>query len=169
MVAKFDNVDKIKEMEQYVGDICLELSDDFGVLVEPNFDLHGDHLWVALKIPEGTNIVFNDDLDSKLNAVGSRIVDYLEIEKFKGFEYKIRYTVKGPFYYFGKKRRFRDIIPIAAKWTNRYEHGESTLLWDRDNCRNAPHWNLSNIEVPEKYKIDKVVLKTISIILDTKD
>ena len=131
MITKFDNASKIKDMEKYVDDICLELEDDFLVSAEPHFDLHGDYLYVDLKILEGRSIKFNDDIDNRLNEVASRIVDYLKMEKFKGFNYKVKYYIKRPFYYTGNKDRFSKIIDIASKWSNRYEQDYDYPLWNR--------------------------------------
>lgn len=138
MIAKFDNIDKIKDMQQNIDDICLELEDDLPVDVEPHFDKHGDYLWIDVKIKKDSSqenryITFNDELDSKLKEVGERIVAYLKIEKYKGFEFKVKYKVKAPFHYKGSKGRFTDIIKKSTEWTEKYDMDSDYPLMDIDN------------------------------------
>jgi len=130
MAAKYDNIEKIKEMEQLVDDICLELEDDLSVEVKPYFTKEQDRLSLDIKIPQSKSIKYSSDIDSLLVGVSERIKDYLKAEKLN-FDYIIKYRVKGPLFYNGNAGRFgTEIIPTAKTYSSRYEDGDNPL-WNR--------------------------------------
>ena len=125
MVAKYDNLDKIKNVEETVDEICIELGDSHMKAV-PHFDIHQDYLSIMIKPEDKYKLIFSDELLFQLTEVSERIIDYLKIEKYKGFKYKIEYKVKGPFYYYGNEGRFKELIEKAEKYDRDYR-GESPI------------------------------------------
>lgn len=158
MIAKFSNVNKIKEMESYVDDICLEIEDDFPVDVDPDFSIHGDHLGISIKVQEGRKLIFSDDLNSRLEDVSERIKDYLKMEKYK-LDYKISYMVKGQenFYYYGDKGRFKEIIKAADEYDRNYD---KEALWiSRYKCLDV--YRLSGISRSDIFKLYPEDMRTL--------
>ena len=139
MVAKYDNIEKIKEMEQLVDDICLELEDELPVDVKPYFSKEQDHLSLDIKIGEGRTLLYSSDVNSLLTDVAERIKDYLKSEKLN-FNYIIKYRVEGPLFYNGSAGRFgTEIIPAAKEYSNRYDEDTDKALWNR-------HYKTLNVE-----------------------
>ncbi len=130
MAAKYDNIEKIKEMEQLVDDICLELEDDLSVEVKPYFTKEQDRLSLDIKIPQSKSIKYSSDIDSLFVGVSERIKDYLKAEKLN-FDYIIKYRVKGPLFYNGNAGRFgTEIISTAKTYSSRYDDTDRPL-WNR--------------------------------------
>jgi hypothetical protein len=139
MVAKYDNIEKIKEMEQLVDDICLELEDELPVDVKPYFSKEQDHLSLDIKIGEGRTLLYSSDVNSLLTDVAERIKDYLKSEKLN-FNYIIKYRVEGPLFYNGSAGRFgTEIISAAKEYSNRYDEDTDKALWNR-------HYKTLNVE-----------------------
>ena len=131
MVAKYDELEKVKEVQQLVDDICLELEDELPVDVKPYFSKEQDHLSLDIRIGESRNLVYSSDVDSLLNDVAGRIQDYLKEEKYN-FNYTINYKVKGPLFYNGNAGRFgTEIIPNAEEYSRRYDEDSQFAVWNR--------------------------------------
>jgi hypothetical protein len=131
MVAKYDHLEKVKEVQQLVDDICLELEDELPVDVKPYFSKEQDYLSLDVKVGESRNIVYSSDVDSLLNDVAGRIQDYLKGEKYN-FNYTIKYKVKGPLFYNGNAGRFgTEIIPAAEEYSRREGEDNDKPLWNR--------------------------------------
>ena len=130
IAAKYDELGKVKEVEQYVDDICLELEDELPVDVKPYFSKEQDYLSLDVKVGESRNLVYSSDVDSLLNDVAERIKDYLKEEKYN-FNYSIKYKVKGPLFYNGNAGRFgNEIIDAAEEYSRRYDDTDKPL-WNR--------------------------------------
>jgi hypothetical protein len=131
MIAKYDELEKVKEVQQLVDDICLELEDELPVDVKPYFSKEQDYLSLDVKVGESRNLVYSNDVDSLLNDVAERIKDYLKEEKYN-FNYIIKYKVKGPLFYNGRNGRFGDeIIEAAKEYSSRYDEDTDKPLWSR--------------------------------------
>lgn len=131
MAAKYDELEKVKEVQQLVDDICLELEDELPVDVKPYFSKEQDYLSLDVKVGESRNLVYSSDVDSLLNDVAGRIQDYLKEEKYK-FNYTINYKVKGPLFYNGNAGRFgTEIIPNAEEYSRRYDEDSQFAVWNR--------------------------------------
>jgi hypothetical protein len=131
IAAKYDELGKVKEVEQYVDDICLELEDELPVEVKPYFSKEQDFLSLDIKVGESRNLNYSSDIDSLLNDVASRIKDYLKEEKYN-FNYIIKYRVKGPLFYNGNAGRFgTELIPAAAEYSRRHDEDTDKPLWNR--------------------------------------
>ena len=183
MIAKYDYIKKIKEVEQYVSDICIEIEDEIPVKVTSSFDNQQDYLNLNIKKRDDRKIIFTDKIDFLFNDVSNRIKDYLKSENYN-FNYKIIYAVKGPFWYKGNAGRFAtEIIPAAKDYSRKHDpsmyifRGDvlniekctgnyldkrfhltgddmKTLLSDLDNC----------IRFTNNNKITEIELEKISII-----
>lgn len=131
MVAKYDHLEKVKEVQQLVDDICLELEDELPVEVKPHFSKEQDYLSLSVKVEEGKKLVYSSDVNSLLNDVASRIKDYLKVENYN-FDYIIKYKVKGPLFYNGNAGRFgTEIIEAAKEYSRRYDEDSQFAVWDR--------------------------------------
>ena len=131
MAAKYDELGKVKEVQQLVDDICLELEDELPVDVKPYFSKEQDYLSLDVKVGESRNLVYSSDVDSLLNDVAGRIQDYLKEEKYN-FNYTINYKVKGPLFYNGNAGRFAtEIIPNAEEYSRRYDEDSQFAVWNR--------------------------------------
>jgi hypothetical protein len=131
MVAKYDELEKVKEVQQLVDEICLELEDELPVDVKPFFKKEQDYLSLDVKVGESRNLVYSSDVDSLLTDVASRIKDYLKEEKYN-FNYVIKYRVKGPLFYNGNAGRFgSEIIEAAKEYSRRYDEDTDKPLWNR--------------------------------------
>lgn len=131
MAAKYDELGKVKEVQQLVDDICLELEDELPVDVKPYFSKEQDYLSLDIKVGESRNLVYSSDVDSLLNDVAGRIQDYLKEEKYN-FNYTINYKVKGPLFYNGNVGRFgTEIIPNAEEYSRRYDEDSQFAVWNR--------------------------------------
>jgi hypothetical protein len=127
MVAKYDEIDKVKEIESYVGDICLELEDELLVDVKIYFSKEQDSL--SLDIKPIKSLIYSTDIDSLLISVTERIKDYLKYKKYN-FDYILKYRVKGPLFYNGNAGRFgTEVIPTAKEYSRR-DPDFGTPLWD---------------------------------------
>ncbi len=139
MVAKYDELEKVKEVQQLVDDICLELEDELPVDVKPYFSKEQDHLSLDIKVGESRSLLYSSDVDSLLTDVSERIKDYLKEEKLS-FNYIIKYKVEGPLFYNGDAGRFgTEIIPAAKEYSNRYDEDTDKALWNR-------HYKTLNVE-----------------------
>jgi len=139
MVAKYDELEKVKEVQQLVDDICLELEDELPVDVKPFFSKEQDHLSLDIKVGESRSLLYSSDVDSLLTDVSERIKDYLKEEKLS-FNYIIKYKVEGPLFYNGDAGRFgTEIIPAAKEYSNRYDEDTDKALWNR-------HYKTLNVE-----------------------
>ena len=132
MVARYDHLEKVKEVQQLVDDICLELEDELPVEVKPFFRKEQDYLSLDIKISEDKPLVYSSDIDSLLTDVSERIKDYLKEEKYN-FNYIIKYRVKGPLFYNGNAGRFgTEIIAAADEYSRRYDEDTDKPLWSRN-------------------------------------
>ena len=139
MVAKYDELEKVKEVQQLVDDICLELEDELPVDVKPFFSKEQDHLSLDIKVGESRTLLYSSDVNSLLIDVSERIKDYLKEEKLN-FNYIIKYKVEGPLFYNGDSGRFgTEIIPAAKEYSNRYDEDTDKSLWNR-------HYKTLNVE-----------------------
>lgn len=131
MAARYDELEKVKEVQQLVDDICLELEDELPVDVKPYFSKEQDYLSLDVKVGESRNLVYSSDVDSLLTDVAERIKDYLKEEKYN-FNYIIKYRVKGPLFYNGNAGRFgTEIIDAAGQYSRRYDEDTDKPLWNR--------------------------------------
>lgn len=127
MIAKFDNVEKSKELEQYVDDICLDMEDEFNVEIKPSFNLQQDKLHLSvtptkLNDPSRKNLIFTDELSNKIDELTNRVLEFLKLEGKKGFKSEIVYMPKD-LYYLGTAGRFPEIID-AARTHDRRNDGD---------------------------------------------
>ncbi len=128
MVAKYDQVEKVKEIKQLVDDICLEIEDELPVVVKKYFSLEQDDLSLDI-YPVDRPLIYSSDVNYLINDVAERIKDYLKIEKLN-FNYVIKYRVEGPLFYNGNAGRFgTEIIPAAQKYSA--INDESEPIWNR--------------------------------------
>lgn len=159
LIAKFDNIDKSKELSQYVDDICLDLEDNFGVSVEPKFNYQQDRLGISIKPVEGNKLVFSDDLASQVNSMVSRVVEYLKTEKMTGFNTEIFYKVKRTFVYHTSpddaKGRFKELIKNAETYDRR---NDSSIYDSYTQCLDIS--SLSN-HYSEDFKIREEDLRVL--------
>jgi len=131
MVAKYDELEKVKEVQQLVDDICLELEDELPVNVKPFFSKEQDHLSLDIRVGESRNLLYSSDVNSLLTDVSERIKDYLKSEKIN-FNYIIKYRVEGPLFYNGNAGRFGTEINVAAYvYSTRHDDDTDKPLWDR--------------------------------------
>lgn len=131
IAAKYDELEKVKEVQQLVDDICLELEDELPVDVKPFFSKEQDHLSLDIKVGESRSLLYSSDVDSLITDVAERIKDYLKEEKLN-FNYIIKYKVEGPLFYNGDDGRFgTEIIPAAKEYSNRYDEDTDKPLWNR--------------------------------------
>ncbi len=131
MVVKYDELGKVKEVEQLVDDICLEIEDELPVEVKPYFSKEQNHLSLDIKIDDSKSVVFSDSVDSLLTDVAERIKEYLKSEKYN-FDYVIKYRVKGPLFYNGNSGRFgTEIIAAAKEYSWRHDEDTDKPLWNR--------------------------------------
>ena len=132
IAARYDELEKVKEVQQLVDDICLELEDELPVDVKPFFSKEQDHLSLDIKVGESRTLLYSSDVDSLITDVAERIKDYLKEEKLN-FNYIIKYKVEGPLFYNGDAGRFgTEIIPAAKEYSNRYDEDMNTeALWNR--------------------------------------
>jgi hypothetical protein len=131
MVVRYDHLEKVKEVEQLVDDICLELEDELPVEVKPFFRKEQDYLNLGINISEGRSLSYSSDVNALITDVSERVKDYLKDEKLN-FNYIIKYRVKGPLYYNGNAGRFGTEIISAAKDYSRGNDGDHDKpLWDR--------------------------------------
>jgi len=132
IAAKYDNLEKVKEVEQYVDEICLELEDELPVEVKPYFSKEQDFLSLDISINEGKSIIYSEGVDNLLTDVADRIKDYMKSEKYN-FNYVIKWRVKGPLFYNGDAGRFgTEIIPAAKEYSRRYDDDTDKPLWNRN-------------------------------------
>lgn len=130
MVARYDELEKVKEVQQLVDDICLEIEDELPVDVKPYFSKEQDYLSLDVRVSESRNLVYSSDVDSLLNDVAERIKDYLKEEKYN-FNYIIKYRVKGPLFYNGNAGRFgTEIIEAAKEYSRRHDEDTDKPLWN---------------------------------------
>lgn len=131
IVARYDELGKVKEVEQLVDDICLEIEDELLVDVKPYFSKEQDHLSLDIKIGENRNLTYSSDVNSLLTDVAERIKDYLKSEKLN-FNYVIKYRVKGPLFYNGNVGRFgTELIEAAKEYSRRHDDDTDKPLWSR--------------------------------------
>jgi hypothetical protein len=127
MVAKFDKIKILDQISHNIKDIVLELEDDYGINIKPYISEYGNLIQVPIKF-EKNSINWDESFDNEIIEISERIKDYLNSEGYK-MNYKIKWNLKGPFYYYGSKDRFSEIIPVAKKWTYQYQsHGDSELV-----------------------------------------
>lgn len=103
LVAKYDNIERVKEIQEYIHDICLEIEDELYNPVKVNFDKHMNYLSLNIKMQNLAvkNIDQIQKIDNLLTDVSERIVDYLKIEKLNKFKYNIDYHIgSSPYFYY---------------------------------------------------------------------
>jgi hypothetical protein len=131
IAARYDELEKVKEVQQLVDDICLEIEDELPVDVKPYFSKEQDHLSLDIKVGESRTLLYSSDVDSLITDVAERIKDYLKEEKLN-FNYIIKYKVEGPLFYNGDAGRFgTEIIQAAEEYSRRYDEDTDKPLWNR--------------------------------------
>ena len=139
IAARYDELEKVKEVQQLVDDICLEVEDELPVDVKPYFSKEQDYLSLDIRVGESRNLLYSSDVNSLLTDVSERIKDYLKSEKLN-FNYVIKYRVEGPLFYNGSAGRFgTEIISAAKEYSNRYDEDTDKALWNR-------HYKTLNVE-----------------------
>lgn len=139
IAARYDELEKVKEVQQLVDDICLEIEDELPVDVKPYFSKEQDYLSLDIKVDEAKSLSYSSDVNSLLIDVSERVKDYLKSENLN-FNYIIKYRVKGPLFYNGNAGRFgTEIIPAAKEYSNRYDEDTDKALWNR-------HYKTLNVE-----------------------
>lgn len=132
IAAKYDDLEKVKEVEQLVDDICLEIEDELPVQVKPYFSKEQDFLSLDITIDNGKSIVYSESVDNLLTDVADRVKDYMKSEKYN-FNYVIKWRVKGPLFYNGNAGRFgTEIIQAAEEYSRRYDEDTDKPLWNRN-------------------------------------
>jgi hypothetical protein len=130
MVAKFDDVEKLKLIENYIDDICLEIEDELGVDVSVRFDIHGDHIHIGIPLVS-KNIEYSSQLSNMIEENSKRIVDYLKLEGLN-FRYRVVWSIKDPLYYYGNAGRFgTEIIPLAKEHSRGRDGDSDKPIWNR--------------------------------------
>lgn len=138
IAAKIDNADKLKDISDYIDDILIELKDEYPVDIKTNVSTYGD----SVKIPISFNSPYNwdEELDTVIHENAKRIKDYIGSEGYK-MDYYLDWYVEKPFYYYGDKGRFKDIIPIADKWSREHDYTDDAMLYHRYNkCLNISYF-----------------------------
>jgi hypothetical protein len=131
MAVRYDHLEKVKEVEEYVDDICLEIEDELPVEVKPFFKKEQDYLSLDIRIPDSQSIKYSSEVNHLLTEVSERVKDYLKSQNYN-FKYIIKYRVKGPLFYNGSNKRFGDeIIPAAKEYSRRNDGDHDKPLWDR--------------------------------------
>jgi len=139
IAARYDELEKVKEVQQLVDDICLEIEDELPVDVKPYFSKEQDFLSLDIKVSgvddlsynNEKTLIYSSDVDSLLTDVAERIKDYLKEEKYN-FNYIIKYKVKGPLFYNGNAGRFgTEIIDTAEEYSRNYDDDSDKPLWNR--------------------------------------
>ena len=131
MAVRYDHLEKVKEVEEYVDDICLEIEDELPVDVKSFFRKEQDYLSLDIRIRENKTLVYSSDIDSLLTEVSERVKDYLKSQNYN-FNYIIKYRVKGPLFYNGNSGRFgTEIITAAKEYSRRNDGDHDKPLWDR--------------------------------------
>jgi hypothetical protein len=139
MAARYDELEKVKEVQQLVDDICLEIEDELPVEVKPFFKKEQDYLSLDIRIPDSQFIKYSDEVSQLLTDVSERIKGYMKLQNYN-FDYIIKYRVKGPLFYNGNAGRFgTEIIPAAKEYSNRYDEDTDKALWNR-------HYKTLNVE-----------------------
>lgn len=168
MIAKFDNVEKSEELEQYVDDICLDMEDEFNVEIKPNFNLQQDKLYLSIKPTKGNdpsrkNLVFTEDLAEKVESLTNRVLEFLKTEGKKGFKSEIVYMPKD-LYYLGTAGRFPEIIE-AAKTHDRRNDSDNYDTYRKSLrlsfCGNNFRYKKTDINTHLNTEDMKVLLKDI--------
>ena len=131
IAARYDHLEKVKEVEQYVDDICLEIEDELPVEVKPFFKKEQDYLSLDIRIPDSQSVKYSDEVNYLLTEVSERVKDYLKSQNYN-FNYIIKYRVKGPLFYNGNAGRFgTEIIEAAKEYSRRYDEDTDKPLWNR--------------------------------------
>ena len=120
LIAKFDKEEKTKEISQYIDDICLDLEDEFPISAEPGGNPQSDKFWISIEVNEGYKLVFDNNLDNKINDISNRILNYLKTEGKSGYKSTVGYRIKGPLYYFGEKGKYKSLADPAYTYTTNY-------------------------------------------------
>jgi hypothetical protein len=119
VVAKFDNKEKNDYLTEYIDEICFEVEDEFGVDIKIDINKQGDKIFLPIKFNQSKE--YNEDMSFIVNDVSERIKDFLKTEG-KNVEYKIKFEVEGPFFYYGESGRFGNCLKDAAKkYTRDYD------------------------------------------------
>ena len=130
MVAKYDELEKVKNIQDYVDDICLEIEDNYPVEVKPYFSKEQDFLSLSIKEKNDKPITFTQELAELIDSVASRVKEYMKMEGYK-FNYSTRWKVKGPLFYNGTAGRFgTEIIQAAKEWSARNDTDSDKPLWN---------------------------------------
>jgi hypothetical protein len=131
MAARYDELEKVKEVQQLVNDICLEIEDELPVEVKPFFKKEQDYLSLDIIIPDSQSIKYSNEVNHLLTDVSERIKDYMKLQNYN-FDYIIKYKVKGPLFYNGNAGRFgTEVIEAAKEYSRRYDEDTDKPLWNR--------------------------------------
>jgi hypothetical protein len=131
MAVRYDHLEKVKEVEQLVDDICLELEDELPVEVKPYFSKEQDYLSLDIRIPDSKSIKYSNEVNYLLTEVSERIKDYMKSQNYN-FKYIIKYRVRGPLFYNGNAGRFgTEIIDAAKEYSRRHDEDTDKPLWSR--------------------------------------
>ena len=131
MAVRYDHLEKVKEVEQYVDDICLEIEDELPVEVKPFFKKEQDYLSLDIRIPDSKSIKYSNEVNYLLTEVSERIKDYMKSQNYN-FKYIIKYRVRGPLFYNGNAGRFgTEIIDAAKEYSRRHDEDTDKPLWSR--------------------------------------
>lgn len=159
MVAKFDDVEKLKLIENYIDDICLEIEDELGVDVSVRFNIHGDLINIGIPLVS-KNIEYSTELSNMIEENSKRIVDYLKLEDLN-FGYRIVWSIKDPLYYYGNAGRFgTEIIPLAKEHSRRWDNDSDKPIWNRYfTCLDLSRTSESHID--KKINLTSLDLETL--------
>lgn len=131
MVVKYDEIERIKAIQEYLDDICYYLRDELPVIVEPYFSKDQNFASISIRVKEKKYpLVFTDELSEMINEFTERCKQYLRQEGYN-FKTIIKCKVQAPLFYNGTAGRFgTEIIPTAKDYSWKMDEGDGPV-WNR--------------------------------------
>ena len=123
MIAKVDFAEESKDIEQYIDDICLDLEDELPVEAKPKVYETGDKIFIDISINDGHDVVYNEELSSRIKMISESIKSYLRSTLYE-FESEIYYSVKDQLTYYGNDGRFDEVRKLLKHYDR---------IWNRDD------------------------------------
>ena len=180
MVAKYSfNGSNITET---VNELFLDMSDDYEIEIENDFNHQGDELYIWIKpidYHKPIELKPNNKFLDLLNDSIDKVVDFLSGEGFN-FEYEVNFNIKGHLIYIGENGRFKEIIDKVKNDYDTFHYVGFTpklmvnyleykdiklgideikdLLQDFNNCYD--HYSSKQLNTrSESLKISKILIK----------
>jgi hypothetical protein len=123
MIAKVDFAEESKDIEQYIDDICLDLEDELPVEAKPRVYETGDKIFIDISINDGHDVVYNEELSSRIKMISESIKSYLKSTLYE-FESEIFYSIKDQLTYYGNDGRFDKVRKLLKEYDR---------IWNRDD------------------------------------